>query len=259
MTNTSDQIIPVDKSNEAYTAAWFHLESLLQAPTWRGISKWVLFAGATCGNCRSSKLSSWGLHGIYTPTHIRPYWSLKPYFILATAVCLKTFTPMLCCQTDLLHIYCISFNKLLQIVSVWKINGKDSSDSGMHHCVCFKLSEKRLPVSHIASLEVSSLLLIDVSIYQFKLVTFLQTWQPHNTSSGPQSKSVELGSEICASLSIRVWFQDVWSWNWNWWLRRSSRAVESLYTEPEFMGKASTLVGQGLRLSSNYSAKAMSP
>lgn len=39
-------------------AECFHLEDLLQAPTWEGISKRVLFAEAACGNSRPSKLSS---------------------------------------------------------------------------------------------------------------------------------------------------------------------------------------------------------
>lgn len=35
----------------------FHLENLLQAPTWEELSKRVLFVKTACGTCRPSKLS----------------------------------------------------------------------------------------------------------------------------------------------------------------------------------------------------------
>jgi hypothetical protein len=55
LTNISDQIILVDKSNEAYVVEWYHFVNELQTPTQKGISKGVLFAVAKCGNLRASK------------------------------------------------------------------------------------------------------------------------------------------------------------------------------------------------------------
>lgn len=69
LTNTSDQIMLVDKSNEACVVECYYLVKLSPTPTQNGMSKGVLFTEGKCGNAEHQKKEV----GVHTHTYIYLY------------------------------------------------------------------------------------------------------------------------------------------------------------------------------------------
>ena len=79
LTNTSDQTMLVDKSNEACVVECYYLVKLSPTPTQNGMSKGVLFTEGKCGNEEHQSIRVSHTH-THTHTHTHMYiHPLRPY------------------------------------------------------------------------------------------------------------------------------------------------------------------------------------